>query len=247
MKRILGACVCAALLAGQALADNSDAINDAVCAKEVKAKLAEWNSTSQWQRQVDPATGAQSYRSPTKTFGTWVEVQKHPAKSVVMAMSAKGLTAVTYEKSCEPIATTKKYEALSAEKGGKHYFTDMDLVNLVNSKKSGMIYVWSPGMVYSVDEFQTFKNTAKKLGLQFTVVMDPYADQKYARQIAQQRKLPLDDKRVESVELLMRNMGVHFPMTLVYHKGQLSRNPIIGVMHAPQLEKELRSQIAALN
>ena len=230
------------------------------CGDAVKAYLKSVKVTGEWMRRIEPAKGASAFRTPTYVLGTWVEVQTladGTAKVFTLKASEGELRTFAKDK-CSPPAE-KIAGVVRASQPGRRYFTDADLAKLLESTKPGILYVWSPGMVYSMRHYQAFKDTAKKLGIGFQALMEPSRDRASARQLADFHKMPAieaadgqerrlaseEDPRVASVEILMRNVS-HYPMTLVYGQGVINERPITGVLSAKDLEREVSERLAYL-
>jgi hypothetical protein len=199
--------------------------------------------SSQWHRQVDPSPDGKSFRASTKKFGVWVELHIFLKGIEAIKISSGGTESVTWNQNCQE---KKKVSTLSIQKN-KNVFTDDDLESLIKKNEKGMLYIWSPGMVYSMDSYPVFKNAAAKLNLPLTVLMDPYFDEERGAKIAKDFKIPYMNRRVESVELLMRNISTHYPETLIYCNGKLSYQRIIGAMTPEVLEDEIKASLKALN
>ena len=217
-------------------------LSEVKCRAPIAAWLESKGAINKWRRQVDPSPGARSFRSPTSQFGNWVEVHTFvDGQADGYLISTEHSEEINWKKNCvATISTSEKSESKN------NHFTDHDLALLMKENKAGIIYVWSPGMVYSMDFYPAFKAVAEKLKLPLTVLMDPYFDEAQAKKRAEEFKIPFMNRRVESVELLMRDIGTHYPETLVYSNGKLSDERIVGVMTSDVLEKEIKSSLKAL-
>jgi hypothetical protein len=212
------------------------------CSLQVNQWVKKNRAEDHWRRQVDPTPNGISYRTNTEKFGVWLELHVSPSHIQGVKIWSGGTEVYTWNEGC-----AKKVDLFQTKiEKKKNIFTDSDLSNLMKKNKKGMIYIWSPGMVYSMDYYSTFKFMASKLDLPLTVLMDPYFDEAEGKKIAVNFKFPYMDRRVESVELLMRNIDTHYPETLVYSNGKLSDHRIVGVMTSDILEKEIAESLRFL-
>ena len=219
------------------------------CKEAALSALAKAKVTGAWTRQVDPAPDAFSYRSATLDFGTWVEF--HAARTgapTLVVVSDKAVTMMEWDaSSCvEKASTGPGFGADIRSQRGQIFFTDADLAKLLATKKSGIIYTWSPGMVYSAKYADDFKAVARKMGVEFQVLMDPYPTN--ANVTAAKNtfgKVP-SERRLVSVELYMRNALVHAPSTFVYGNGRLHESGLFGVYTPETLKPELERRFIEL-
>jgi hypothetical protein len=125
-------------------------------------------------------------------------------------------------KNCE--ATVSATPIVKSKRGiaTQDIFDDAALDDLIKTKKNGIIFIWSPHMALSLKAVPELNAAAAELGQPVTYVMDPMADQEAAKAGAKAQKL--DDssmRRVDSMELAMRNALVHFPTLIVYRDGKI--------------------------
>ena len=248
-----------ALLLSSALSSHAKPVPSyGVCAEAVQALLKTEKVTGEWMKRIGPERGASAFRSPTFELGKWIEVQTlADGTAKVFKLQANEGELRTFAKDQCALRPEKIAGAVRPPQPGRRYFTDADLAKLLESTKPGILYIWSPGMVYSMRHYQVFKETAKKLGIGFQALMEPSRDRASARQLADFHKMPAieaadgqerrlasdEDPRVASVELLMRNVS-HYPMTLVYGQGVINERPITGVLSAKDLEREVSERLA---
>jgi hypothetical protein len=212
------------------------------CQKSVSAALKTLGVLPHWRRQVDPGPGGLSYRTNTTQFGKWIEVHIAPNSNLELhQVDPAGSQTINWDLAC-----VKKTTITKNKDAGVNAFRDSDLAELMKKNKTGLIYIWSPGMVYSMDFYPEFERTAHQMKLPLTVLMDPYFDETQAKEKAQEFKMPFLNRRVEAVELLMRDIGTHYPETLVYKNGKLSDERIVGVMSPEVLESEISSNLRKL-
>ena len=224
---------------GTTLPDQTSSLR---CRTDVTADLEKAGSLGKWQRIVDPELGWRAYRSPTKQLGHWVELQHDPEGVPKLVYYEPNQSwAVDFGKLCERKKSTLK--ALNAATGGGT-FTDKDLASLLTSKRSGIIYVWSPGMVYSMKEMRLFQDFAKKYKIEFVPIVDEKYPANVVEKAIQTHSLP-KSKALNAVELAVRGIA-HYPTTFVFANGKISLRPIYGVKEGDELKVTVASRLAEL-
>ena len=104
-------------------------------------------------------------------------------------------------------------------------FDDKKLAALVADASQGaLIYVWSPRMVYSVQNMQAAWRAAEKSGLRFVALHDP-------RVLASDMPTPLmASQAMCSTQLIANDAMRHFPSAFVVNQRSVHRHPIVGAM-----------------
>jgi hypothetical protein len=220
----------------------------AVCGKEVTARLQKLGSKEEWIREVDPVEKTQAYRTPTKKIGSWIELRRTTEGTVELrTISALGVEQYKWGKTCtEAHAQMTTGKVMAHAENGKKFFFDSDLASLVKKNKEGLVYIWSPSLVYSMRYYSRFKEMADKLNLPMTVLMDPQWRQGVAKEMAGEYNMPFYDTRAESVEFAMRDVGLHFPATIVYANGKIARRVIFGIEEPQRLSMLVTTELEAL-
>lgn len=210
------------------------------CKKELAAAIEGLGSTSDWQGQVPAGPDGQTFRSPLKKFPEWVEVrfQNQGPPQWIHLKETETLVYRSNDGKCKFAPTSFKVSMPKPVQGTK-FFTDQDWKKLLSTKKKGLVYVWSPGMVYSVQFYGQFQKVAKELGLKFTAIVDPRAPKKFVDQVQARYRSGFENVRLASLDLQMRDVANHFPTAVIYGDGKVSRTIVIGVMS----ELELRARI----
>ncbi len=215
-----------------------------LCPSASIAELETFGTTGEWVRHIDPEPGGWAFRSPTKTFGQWIELRISPKGLTEILVTRAGDSKVLrLDRSC-----VKKSAAvdLFPVRHSEHDFTDKDLEKLIGSKRSGLIYVWHPGMIYSVKHFGQFRDLCKKLGLDFIPVANFNGDYASLEETSKKFNLPASPKLMASVELFMRGIQ-HHPTSYVFADGKLSLSPILGVKQNPELTRVIAESLARLS
>lgn len=216
------------------------------CEKDIEKLLQSWESKNEWFRQVDPLPNARAFRSPTTKLGVWIEFSGFETGDIrVQKISADNTeTAHWGQENCSPTFGTKKTPHKSF--AGRHRFTDKDLSNLLNLKKSGVIYVWSPHRVYSVTNYTRIKNDIESMGLDFVPVLDPFATIELAKTGAKKYKFSYEDRWLDSIELQMLGTTHHMPSLVVFKNKSLSHEIIVGVKNHSELKQLLERDLEKL-
>lgn len=236
-----------------------DSYTDYKCKSEVQMELAKIfaGNAPVWERTADPSFDTQAFRAPMAKVGEWYELQitEKEMPKLLFYSSAK-MSTWSWNKTCKA-ANTKGpgLEFFKASAGSKsEIYTDADLAKLMSEKKTAMIYMWSPRMVYSVTEFTRVRALAEKRKMEFIPVLDPMVDVKEAR--AALKKAGIDFqiktansqrepssialyKRMNSVELYMRNGTLHFPTVFLTSNGKMHSRRLVGVLTNQDLNTSL--------
>lgn len=213
------------------------------CLSELELHLSMRGSKDYWVKQAPVAPAGQTYRTRTATLGHWLEVTVDKAGMPTLYIVNSELTeSVSFNSACKP--ETKFSSGLNfshlVPDTMADWFTDRSLQKLLAKSKKGLIYVWSPEMVYSAKHFKNFQNAARKLNIDFIPLIDPRTQLGLVDQMSKLYGVPPAKMKLNSVELYMRNLTVHYPTSIVYQNGQLHESLIVGVMD----ESDLISQIA---
>lgn len=212
------------------------ATNSSTCADGAQL-AAEWGSVEAW-RAVAPYPVPREV-TPTGTIGVWLERWTMPDGSVELRRVSAGETRVARPgDDCRARVTTltRRYDSAYLATA----FTDRTLGALVASRRTGMVYTWSPGMPLSIAGIATARQAAATLGIAFTAVMaDAMPDDSTASRV------PAADARpMESVELVYRNATVHYPSVVLYRNGAMLDGVIPGYKSVAAYESLVRARLA---
>lgn len=236
-----------------------DSYTDYKCKAEVQTELAKIfaGNAPAWERTADPSFDTQSFRTPMLKVGEWYELQiTEKGMPKLLFYSSVKTSTWNWNKTCKA-ANIKGpgLEFFKTTAGAKNEtYGDADLTKLMGDKKTAMIYMWSPRMVYSVTEFTRVRALAEKRKMEFIPVLDPMVDVKEAR--AALKKAGIDFqiktassqrepssvalyKRMNSVELYMRSGTLHFPTIFLTSNGKLHSRRLVGVLTNQDLNTSL--------
>lgn len=212
------------------------------CRMELQNEIGNRQGSGEWSEQAPAATGLKTYRLPTKTFGHWLEL-------TIAQNGSPTLYEVTVESTRELVfgdrctVTAKLAAGLDFGRTNPDttadWFDDKKLKLLLGSSRSGIIYIWSPGMVYSSKFLKSFREVARTMKVDFTPIVDPRS--RSIEMLAASKEYGFAPVRMKlnSVELYMRNSTTHYPSTVVYKDGRVHSMPIVGVMPAKDIEAEV--------
>lgn len=222
---------------------------DSRCALAFQRQARKFSPDNLWTRSV--GAGEIIYRVPTKKIGAWLELKIDEAFNLSLSkVDDSGFETWRADWPSCALASKKirfsRKEIFSDGSGHIKYFTDYELEKILKTGESGLIYLWSPGMVYSVQYIETFREIAKKLNLRFVEVMDPNVKTGFANEFLKKAKRELATVKNDSIELSMRNGQTHFPTTFVFSNGHLAREPITGVYNSEQLESAIKRNLMVL-
>jgi hypothetical protein len=182
------------------------------------------------------------YRSSSGVWGKWVELVKEDGRvrrlNVWQSPVGQGYE---FNRGCRLIEK-KDHEIFSGDVTPKSLVTDQQLKKLLVAGDS-LVYVWSPGFVYSMSQVQIAKDVAAATGLRFVLLAASSTGESLLTNPDVTKHFagagPL--KIHHSVELLARGSDLHLPTMSVSRRGQLVEESIVGVWtHAPLLAKVLR-------
>jgi hypothetical protein len=215
------------------------------CLDKFESLAKNLKTTNQWIRVVDPEVGVQQVRSSTSTLGQWIDVIFN-GKEILSLKSRNGFETKTFKK-IAPATCTFNTSVIAETQFNRAGLTDSQLLQLIKSEK-GVIYIWSPRMVYSGQQLLHFKRTAMSMKIKFSAAVDPKS--KSSRNQEVQKKYHFDKSYLDPVtsfDLHMRQFSNHFPRTFVYSKGKIHPNFITGVMPAELLKKNIESRLRELD
>lgn len=248
------------------------------CSDQVQEKIKLYGAERSWVKGPPGLDGSVTYVSPTRVIGQWAGVKKYQSGELQFLLITRNrMRAFDYGPQCG--ATIDPREApfagtQLAEDGGP-VFTDDDLLHTIERESVyGIIYVWSPGMVYSYSaslnqqgavnsgaepRSSGIKNAreaalkaAQKVGVGgggTLAIVDPAAPRSLIKRVydAGNHDLSSSDlRKMDSLEMMMRSMGQHFPAILVYGNGKIYRQIRFGVASEEKYQQFIEEAYEAL-
>lgn len=109
---------------------------------------------------------------------------------------------------------------------GVNEFTDTDLQSVLGPDapcgETGLIYVWSPHMPYSVRGLVEIRDLAAARDLTVIDLVDPHADAALTRHVSQHSGSAAPRLRaMRSTKLYHRGVTLHYPSLVVFRDGQI--------------------------
>lgn len=243
-----------------------DSYTDYKCKSELQTELTKLfvGKDPAWDRTVDPSFDTQAFRTSMSKVGEWYELQiTEMGMPKLLFYSSEKIFTWTWNKTCKTVKIKGPgLEFFKSAAGSKNeIFDDADLVKLMGDKKTAMIYMWSPRMVYSVTEFARLRALAEKRKIELIPVLDPMVDVKEARAALKKAGIDFQIKtassqrepssvalyrRMNSVELYMRNGTLHFPTVFLTANGKMHARRLVGVLTNDDLNKSLEEMMGEL-
>ena len=112
----------------------------------------------------------------------------------------------------------------------------------MSKKEKYILYLWSPGMVYSGKAHNQFKITSEKLGYKFLSLVDEKYPIEFIKANSKNFKIADNYRGFHSFDLLMREAGLHYPVSFILENGRISRFPIIGVYSTDYLATAIKKE-----
>tara|TARA_R110000868_G_scaffold72133_6_gene210423 strand:- start:2371 stop:3099 length:729 start_codon:yes stop_codon:yes gene_type:complete len=214
-----------------------------ICANKVEEKVKSLKVDSRWVRFIAGEPGSFAYRAPIEV-GLWAEVIV-TKKSVTLSKMTE-VNAVSYHfetEDCVPqiaIQAAPKEAIPTATELG-----DAKLKKIVESGKSGIIYIWSPYMTLSPKGYHHVAAAAKKFGVEMHTFVDPNANKVMVDKAVKKARLPASvTMPMQSFDLTMRGATLHYPATFVFKNGKISRWAKHGYENDVQFEQFIKSELA---
>ena len=211
--------------------------------------------------QVPESYNKQTFRNQSKTIGVWVEIIFSEKESpIIVKINDDRFQSTGFDKNCQPeILDTKWPWHLSDvfESKNNNNWNNKNLKKIIASGKKGVIYNWSPRFAYSVGDLPRIEKLARRLGYEFTAVVDPRATQSEVtgalgslakKHKTFERNLASAESyhRNVSSDLFMRNGFNHFPVIYVYGENKIHPRWVTGVMTDNGLKEMLSTYSAEL-
>lgn len=218
------------------------------CSPQIEKLLNQFDFApdAKWKMTDSSSYANKAYKIESKKIGQWA----------VLEMTTESLNLVTYKssekqfyklnnKDCKIIEENiSQFKMFDEKKDFKSKpFTDSDLMKLIGQNKKGIIYLWSPRMVYSVNHSEDYFQLAKKNKFEFTSLLahDVHFDE--ADEALKTKMQKFSGRKLASVDLYMRDATLHYPTFLVYNNGQIHPKRIVGI-NTPEDFESLIQQYA---
>jgi hypothetical protein len=234
----------AAAEVARGLVDDEQVLGGIPCRNQINDTLINWDSLKEWRFAGRNLDGARIFRTPNRTIGVWAELKIFGDKTVELSrITAQSLTRVRWDTpSCKPNVRAEAHPIKPAAK--KDAFDDAGLTTLLSSGKKGIIIAWSPHMTLSVGAVREAVQLGKELGIHVEVVRDPHSRTKVAKERLIKEKLPAAYmQKIQSIDLVMRDMLIHYPSILFFKDGQIKGHVFPGYEVKDQLRALLKREL----
>lgn len=114
--------------------------------------------------------------------------------------------------------------------GADSKFSDADLKQLLETKKTGVIYIWSPHMNYSDLGRRVIEKVCEDLGVPVTMLLDPNA-------------VGEEGVRNNSRQLMELGAGLHFPGLHLFKDGVLLSDNLMGAKSYPDYKRYIATKL----
>ncbi|MBC7741519.1 MAG: hypothetical protein H7061_04950 [Bdellovibrionaceae bacterium] len=213
--------------------DPSSAIStNAACKTESDRLISSLTSSKKLIKVQADATDKEVFRLKTESPSKWLEI--HYEKSLapkVYEISNEKIIEHNFDSHCkakQKISSGFDFSKSYPDKQMK-FVNDAELQNLMGHNRKGIIYVWSPSMVYSVKFLKRYRDAAKELKVDFISLLDPRASDTDQHMIATELGTPETNLKLNSVNLFMLGGTEHFPTMFVFKNGVVSEEMLVGV------------------
>jgi len=221
-------------------AQGSTVPNVSMCPERSAEIVKGWKAKNNWKEKAIAEKKVKMYISPTEKFGRWVIVKASEEKTELSLVDANNTIAVVLGKSCKGKVATYPSKKVTNK---KKFVLDVEVEQLLAKNKKGLIYAWSPHMPLSISGIKNIIAVAKKLNLPIHFVLDPNAGEKSVEKAKE--KIGRGDfyRRNRSVELLMRNFDMHYPVVALYQNKNFSKYIKYGYETEAMFYKEIKGAL----
>ena len=218
------------------------------CSQQMEKLLAKFDVApdAKWKKTDSISSANKAYKIQSKKIGHWLAFETN--EDSVNLVTYESLTKHFYKfknKDCKIVEeNVSQFKMFDEKKDLKSKpFTDADLAKLVGQNKKGVIYVWSPRMVYSVNHSEDYFQLAQKNKFEFTSLLAHDVLYDEADKALKTKKQKFSGRKLASVDLYMRDATLHYPTFLVYNNGQIHAKRIVGI-NTPEDFQNLINQYA---
>lgn len=219
--------------------DFNEAVKNLNCKANTLKVLNKLSTKYQW-RKIIMTNEYEIFRSPLGKVGNWIELIVGKKTELRRITNGKILLLTWSGSNC--VETKKDLGVVTGFENVpyKNSFTDAHLNKLLSKRKKYFLYVWSPGMVYSGKRHNQFKQVAEQMGYTFVSLVDENFSRDVVRGNAKANNITDQFQGFHSFDLLMREAGLHYPVSFILEKGKITRFPIVGVYSSEHLAHRIK-------
>lgn len=206
--------------------DFSTLLKQNPCAKQASQVLTKWQAQDQWTHTVGHRPGEQVFRTPTASIGKWVEVSIRGNDLDLRLFNEKAVLTTQFDRHCKSTAglLAHKLKPSLADKQRQYkVMHDKEVADLLEQKKSGVIFLWTPHKQISVEGLKQILQAGKETKTPIYPVVDPDSDPKAVDRVVKELKLAKKDIYfLDSFDLQYRGFRLHHPSLIVFNEGKFT-------------------------
>lgn len=180
----------------------------------------------QWTPAVGHKPNEHIFRAPTEAVGKWVEVAFNGSDVDLRLFNEKAVLTTKFDKRCKTTAgllAHKMKSSLSDKQRTYKVMHDTEIAGLLEQKKSGVIFLWSPHKRISVEGLKQILQAGKESKVPVYPVVDADSDPKAVDQVVKELKLAKKDIYfLDSFDLQYRGFRLHHPSLIVFNDGKFT-------------------------
>jgi len=194
------------------------------CFAKAEKILNEWKAQGSWTHAIGHKPGEEMFRTPTDAIGKWIETSINSDQLTLRLFNEKAVLAVDFDKSCNSKARMLAHKPKSQRvTPGYKKFQDRNIVELLDQKKPGVIFLWSPHKQISVEGLKQILEAGKVTHTKVFPVVDPDADASAVDRVVKELKLAKKDVYYfDSFDLQYRGFRLHHPSLIVFNDGKFT-------------------------
>ena len=151
------------------------------CQPQLQEQLMQWGGTGPGFKEAAPRAADSRYTIATDKIGRWIVLSSSDAQLEMVRLDESRLEHIQWDENCRATVSSKTLLSTPAPED----YSDSNLRTLLSQTDAGLIYLWSPHMLLSVDGVKELQHLSEELGLSFRVLLHPDADSGFARTTVQ--------------------------------------------------------------
>lgn len=237
------------LLPVQAVTATSEIILSSKCNPQLQIEINKRSGYDSYVKIQAETPDDEIYRLKTKDPGSWLEIHyQRNATPKFFQITNANVIRFEYNAECRMQQTVESglnFSKVFPDSTSK-FVDDVELQKMIAIRQNGIIYIWSPSMIYSVKYLKRYRDTAKNLKIGFISLLDPKAKATDQHVIATDFSVPTTDLKMNSVNLFMLGGLDHFPTLFVFKNGLIMEETIVGVFDKETLRQKISKILGRL-
>jgi len=221
----------------------ADLLENQLCKRAVNETLVRWKSEGDWKRTQSYEPDEHRFLTPTADLGHWIQLIISENGFEVNYLTARTIIKKRIRRSGCKVSSKVHLKAYD-EKIIEENFNDKKLANLLKKQNEGIIYSWSPTMPMSIEALGNIKRAAKKFNVPVTAILAGESGENYLKQFKSEYKKhgfeQNDFQTMQSYELLMRGVTLHYPSVITFKDGKLLKKLQYGAENEENYEKLIK-------